>query len=190
MDSIVHRRASVTGVTFVFATTSLCVAALTQAQQKSPFILTAYSDAIGGERIGAGQYDAALVQIRSSRKTAASAEVVSKTNACVAYAVLRKLDEARAACDEAVIAATRGKTHASGIVSKSRTDEDESVAITYTNRAVVHSMSHEAVSSAEDLAEAHTLAPTSEFVLRNIAAFRQTPGITMQVQIASRRIDD
>jgi hypothetical protein len=51
-------------------------------------------------------------------------------------------------------------------------------------------MSNEAVSSAEDLAEAHSLAPQSEYVVRNIAAFKQAPGSGAQLEISPRRVEE
>jgi hypothetical protein len=89
-----------------------------------------------------------------------------------------------------VSAANRDRMHSSGIVSRSRLDENESLAIAYTNRAIVHSLAHEGVSSAENFAEAHSLAPTSDFVARNIAAFRTIRFAPAGVEVVSRRIPD
>jgi hypothetical protein len=189
MNSVFHRK-SAPQVALLLASVAASLSAVTQAQPDSPFLLTAYADAVGGERLIAGQYDTALVQIRNATQTDVNAEGVNKTNACVALAVLKQLDQARQACDEAVTAANRDKLHSSGVVSKSRLDENESVAIAYTNRAVVHSLANEAVSSAEDLAEAHSLAPTSEFVARNIAAFRTSRNVAAGLQVVSRRVAD
>jgi hypothetical protein len=180
------RRKSMPTAALLLASFSVSMTALTHAQGDNPFRLTAYADAAGGERLIAGQYDTALVQIRSAAQTGADAEIVNKTNACVAHAALRQLDQARKACDDAVTAANSDRMHASGIVSKSRLDEDESVAIAYANRAVVHSLAHEAVSCAEDLAEAYSLAPTSQFVVRNIAAFRTSRVVAAGVEVVSR----
>lgn len=189
MDSILRTPKTLMKVALLLATaTSLSVAA--QAQPGRGFVLTAYSDAVGGERLLAGHYSAALVQIRGAKNGTAGTAVVKTTNACVAYAILGKLTEARAACDAAVAAATLERSHATGVVSKSRADEDSSVAIAYSNRAIVRSLSHQAVSSAEDLAEAHSLAPQSDYVVRNIAAFRQVPGTVAQLEVSARRMAD
>jgi hypothetical protein len=189
MNSVLNRK-SAPKVALLLACVAASLWAVTQAQPDSPFLLTAYVDAVGGERLIAGQYDTALVQIRTAARTDANAEVVNKTNACVALAELKQLDQARQACDDAVTAASRDRLHSSGVVSKSRLDENESSAIAYTNRAVVHSLSNEAVSSAEDLAEAHFLAPTSEFVARNIAAFRISRNVAAGLEVVSRRVAD
>jgi hypothetical protein len=189
MNSVLHRK-SAPKVTLLFASVAVSLSAVTHAQPDTPFLLTAYVDAVGGERLIAGQYDTALVQIRSATQTDANTEVVNKTNACVALAVLKQLDQARQACDDAVTAASRDRLHSSGVVSKSRLDENESVAIAYTNRAVVHSLANEAVSSAEDLAEAYSLAPTSKFVARNIATFRTSHNAAVGLEVVSRRVAD
>jgi hypothetical protein len=154
------------------------------------YVLTAYSDAVGGSQLLAGRYSAALSSIRVSGSGTASTEVVKRTNACVAYVMLRRLREATATCDAAVSAATLDRFHAKGIVSRSRVQEDSAVAIAFSNRAIAHALSNQTVSSAEDLAEAHYLAPQSDYVVRNIAAFKQASGNAIQPAITPRRIDD
>jgi hypothetical protein len=189
METLLRHRKIVTKVASL-AATALCVSAATQAEPSRGFVLTAYPDAVGGQHLLAGHYSAALVQIRGKKAGAAGSEVVNTTNACVAYAIMRKLSEARVACNAAVAAATLDRSHATGVVSRSRAEEDSSVAIAYSNRAIVHSLSNEAVSSAEDLAEAHSLAPQSDYVVRNIAAFKQAPGSVAQLEISARRVED
>jgi hypothetical protein len=54
----------------------------------------------------------------------------------------------------------------------------------------VHALSKEIVGSAEDLAEAHSLAPQSDYVVRNIEAFKQLPSESGQLALAARRMDD
>jgi hypothetical protein len=169
----------------LLAVTSLCVSAATVAEPAKGFVLTAYPDAVGGEHLLSGHYSAALEQIRGAKSGAGSAQVFKTTNTCVAYAMMRRLSAARVACDAAVAAATLDRSHVSGLVSKSRAEEDALVAIAYSNRAIVHSLAREAVSSAEDLAEAHSLAPESEYVARNIAAFKQAPGSAIPVEIGA-----
>ena len=177
-------------MSLLIAGTALCASAATQAGSQQAFVLTAYSDAVGGEQLLSGRYSAALVKIRGAQSGAATPEVVRKTNACVAYAMLRKLREANAACNAAVIAATADRLHATGIVSRSRLQEDSTVAIAFSNRAIVHALSNEAVGSAEDLAEAYNLTPQSDSVVRNIAAFRQPPSNSSQLTVAARLVDD
>jgi hypothetical protein len=182
----------VTAVTKVssFVITALCVSVATHAEPGQGYILTAYSDAAGGEQLLSGQYSVALVRLRSVKDDTVSSEAFKKTNVCVAYAIMRKLKEARVACDAAVTAATADRSHSQGLVSKSRMQEDSAIAIAYSNRAIVRSLFNEAVGSAEDLAEAHTLAPQSEYVVRNIAAFKQKPGSSTQIAIGGQRMDD
>ena len=75
-------------------------------------------------------------------------------------------------------------------MSKSRLQEDSAIAIAYSNRAIVHSLFNEAVGSAEDLAEAHYLAPQSNYIVRNIAAFKHKPDSSTQITIGGQRMDD
>jgi hypothetical protein len=183
-----RKRRIATKVTFLLISTSMSILAATHAQEARSFLLTAYANAAGGENLVAGRYDAALAQITSSEQALATPQRVKKTNACVAYAALRRLSEARVACDAAVTAAQRDKTHSFQGPSSDRVDGNDDVAIAYTNRAIVQSLSHKAVSSAEDLAKAHSLAPTADFVARNIAVFRYTRGGAAQVAVTVRRI--
>ncbi len=157
----------------IFILTALGASTAALAGAGQGYVLTAYSDAAGGSQLLSGEYSAALDSIRNATTAAPSSDVVRKTNACVAYTMLHRLKEARTACDAAVVAATADRSHAGGVVSKSRSQEDSAVAVAYSNRAVMHYLSRQAVGSAEDLAEAHHLAPESEYVVHNIAAFKQ-----------------
>jgi hypothetical protein len=174
----------------VFVVVAMCVSTALQAESAQGYVLTAYSDAVGGSQLLSGKYSAALVQIRDAQGSSVRPDLVKETNACVAFAMLRKLDEARAACDAAITAATADRSHTGGVVSKSRLQENAAVAIAFSNRAIVHALSNEAVGSAEDLADAHFLSPQSEAVVRNIAAFRQLPGSWTKLTVSSRRVED
>jgi hypothetical protein len=189
MENKPPRVTAATKVTSLFVT-ALCVSAATQAEPGKGYILTAYSDAVGGEQLLSGQYSAALVRLRSAKDDTVSSKAVKKTNVCVAYAMMHKLKEARVACDAAVVAATADRSHSQGLVSRSRIQEDSAVAIAYSNRAIVHSLFNETVGSAEDLAEAHYLAPQTDYIVRNIAAFKRNPGSSTKISIGGQRMDD
>jgi hypothetical protein len=178
----------VLGATLGLAAMPLALAGV-PAQQQVGFVLTAYADTVGSQSLLAGHYDAAIAEIRSARRGTASTDVVADTNACVAYAVRHRLAEAQSACDRAVLAATRAKSHSSGVVSSSRQAEDATVAIAYANRAVVRALALKKVGSAEDLAEAHSLAPDADFVTRNIAAFRTTTGFANMPRIVAQQLE-
>lgn len=160
------------------------------AQQQVGFVLTVYDGSVGARDMLAGRYDAAIAEIRGAHHSAASIGVGADTNACVAYAIRHRLREAQTACDAALAVATREWSHASGVVARSRASEDSAVAIAYANRAVVHALAHQAVSSAEDLAQAHALAPAATFVARNIAAFRATPMTTSPPEVVAQQFED
>jgi hypothetical protein len=191
MEYTLAHRASMARISFTVGVAAMaCVCVASTAETGQGYVLTAYSDAVGGNQLLAGQYSAALIRIRTSGSGTTSTEVVKTTNACVAYIMLRRLREAGTSCDAAVSAATMDRSHAKGVVTRSRIQEDSAVAIAFSNRAIARALSKEAVSSAEDLVEAHYLAPQSDYVVRNIAAFKQSSGNSIQPAIATRRIDD
>jgi len=189
MENELSHRKSVSKIT-LFVVAALTAPALTRAESAQGYVLAAYSEAAGGQQLLSGQYSAALVSIRSGKGGTAGTDAVRNTNACVAFAMMRKLTAARTACDAAVVAATADRSHAKGVVSRSRSQEDSAVAIAYSNRAIVHSLLKEAVGFTEDLAEANSLAPQSDFVVRNIAAFKQVPASSTQLAITAQRMED
>jgi hypothetical protein len=189
MENELLRRKLASKITLL-AVVALSASPWTRAESGQGYVLAAYSDAAGGQQLLSGQYSAALVSIHSDKGTSASMDAVRHTNACVAFAMMRKLNAARTACDAAVVAATADRSHAKGVVSRSRSQEDSAVAIAYSNRAIVHSLLHEAVGFTEDLAEANSLAPQSDFVVRNIAVFKQVPVRSMQLAITAQRMED
>ncbi|MDB6088408.1 MAG: hypothetical protein JWN85_1192 [Gammaproteobacteria bacterium] len=186
MHTGIHKRRIAAKVSLLLISTSMSIVAVTNAQEAKSFLLTAYANAAGGENLVSGRYNAALAQITSNEQALATPERDRKTNACVAYAALGQLRQARVACDAAVTAAQRHTSHSFRGLSKDRVGASDDVAIAYTNRAIVHSLSHKAVSSAEDLAKAHSLAPTADFVARNIATFRDSHGGAAQVAVTAR----
>ena len=189
MEYTLPHRTWVTQIT-CFLVTAIGACAATQAEPGKGYVLTAYADAAGADQLLTGHYSAALVTIRGTKGATADSEVVRETNACVAYVMLRRLPEARTACDRAVTAATTDRSHAKGVVSWSRVQEDSAVATALSNRAIVHALSNEVVGSAEDLAEAHSLAPQSDYVVRNIEAFKRLPGVPGQPTLVARRMND
>jgi hypothetical protein len=105
------------------------------------------------------------------------------TNLCVAHTAMRHWNEARVACDAAIKDAERRKPR--GFVSplSDAVDHNTYIAIAYSNRAVVHWLSKEAVPAAEDLAKAHKTAPQADFVVRNILAFKAPHRALPQVAV-------
>jgi hypothetical protein len=152
------------------------------ADAHQPFVLTAYSNGAGGKHLLAGKYALALAEIQASKNNMITASAYP-TNLCVAHTGLRHWNEAKMACDAAIKDAERRKPR--GFVSPLSDAEDHNtyIAIAYSNRAVVHWLSKEAVPAAEDLAKAHKMAPQADFVARNIMAFKAPHRALPQVAV-------
>jgi hypothetical protein len=162
---------------------TLSMAGAAQAtEMHAPFVLTAYINGAGGENLTAGKYELALTEIQRSKNNMILASTYA-TNLCVAHTALRHWSEARVACDAAIKDAERRKPR--GFVSplSDAADHDTYIAIAYSNRAVVHWLSKEAVPAAEDLAKAHRMAPRADFVARNIMAFKAPHRAAAQVAV-------
>jgi hypothetical protein len=176
------RKASATAATVLLATLSLAGAAQA-ADAKKPFVLTAFVNGAGGKSLMSGGYELALKQIHSARHNSILASTVP-TNMCVAHTMLRHWTDAKAACDAAITTALRSRPRSSyGAALSEMKDHETTVAIAYSNRAVVNWLSKEAVAAAEDLAQAHKLAPDARFVAQNMEAFK-APREVAQVAVA------
>jgi hypothetical protein len=177
------RKASATAATVLLATLSFTGVAQ-GADEKKPFVLTAYINGAGGASLLAGKYDLALTEVQRSKNNTLMASTY-QTNLCVAHTAMRHWNEARLACDAAIKDAVRNKPRgfANGSLSEAALHETY-IAIAYSNRAVVNWLSKETVAAAEDLAKAHRLAPRADFVARNLTAFKAPRGDVAQVAIA------
>lgn len=137
------------------------------------FTFTAYSDAAGGEDVVAGRYRDALQELKRHAGTVDFDPSAANTNRCVAYAMTLQWQEAHAACDAAVLAASERRNALPTWLSWVDEAEDERLALAYANRAVMHWMSHDEAAARKDLTSALALAPKTDFVAQNIAAFKQ-----------------
>jgi hypothetical protein len=138
------------------------------AEQPNKFVMTAYTNAPGGENLVKGRYDAALAQTRF----ASPSDEALPTNRCVAYTMTGQFDTAKSACDAAVREARSDLMHASSSMLWRTAELQDFLAVAYSNRAVLHWLSKDAVAAARDLAEAAVFTPKAEFVARNITALR------------------
>jgi hypothetical protein len=137
------------------------------------FVFTAFSDAAGGADVVAGRYRAALEELKDRPQAMALESSSINTNRCVAYSMTLQLQRARAACDAAVRAAEEQRVLPSARWSVTRASEDdESTAVAYANRAVLHWMLHDETAARADLAKAQQLWPHAGFVARNLAALK------------------
>ena len=147
------------------AFTVLSGSALADAPQR--FVFTAYSDAAGGADVVAGRYQAALLELGHHRDIMDLDPSAANTNRCVAYSMTLHWQQARAACDAAVDAATQEWSAQPGWLPPPNA---ASLAVAYANRAVMSWLSHDDAAAREDLAKAQQLSPRAGFVALNIAA--------------------
>lgn len=156
---------------------SLLLTATASAAPAKRFVLAAFQDAPGGEAIVAGDYQGGLAAIAargSERRKAATA-----INLCVAHAALGHRAEARAACDEAVHAAKLERRFSTEL--STRSSASRTLAMAYSNRAVMHFLSQNALGATEDFARAAALAPREDFVAQNLEKLRSMQMTPVQV---------
>lgn len=125
------------------------------------FMFTAYGDALAGDEVIAGHYDAALELLKSHPGDVDLDPSAANTNSCVAYSMTLQWQEARAACDAAVREARRSWAHES---------DADYLAVAYANRAVLEWMSSDEAAARKDLAKAQEISPQADFVAQNLAA--------------------
>lgn len=134
------------------------------------FVFTAYSDAAGGAEVMAGRYRAALEELGSDAGSMALDPSALNTNRCIAYSMTLQWQQAHAACDAAVRAASQEANPPPSWWSPSHESDDDYLALTYANRAVLEWMSSDEGAARKDLAKAHEIAPQSDFVMQNLSA--------------------
>jgi hypothetical protein len=140
------------------------------ADQPGKFVLTAYSNGVGGEQLLKGDYASALAKVRGRHASDSMEGSLLSTNQCIAYTMNSQFEPARAACEAAVTGALHDVAASSNMWER-QTYKDY-LAVAYSNRAVLRWLSNDAVSAALDLASAASLSPHADFVARNIVALR------------------
>lgn len=136
------------------------------------FVFTAFSDATGGDEVVAGHYSAALEELTSAAGAGQLDRAAVDTNRCVAFSMSLRWQEARAACDDAVRAATEERRKPPVWWSWMHTSADDYLAVAYANRAVVQWLSNDDAAAHEDLAKAQALAPGADFIALNLVALK------------------
>jgi len=150
----------------IAALASMCCAASAHADGTHPkMTLSAYLNAPDGEPLLAGRYGEVIGALGSHGLRFKQDAVAASTNLCVAYIMTHRWSEAHRACDEAILYAKLEMPESRGFVP----GPHETVAIAYSNRAVLEWLENRSVSAADDLARAHALAPDSESVAQNLA---------------------
>jgi hypothetical protein len=152
----------------VAALASLCFAAGAHADgAHRKMTLGAYTDAAEGQALLSGRYHDVIDVLGSHGLRFKQDELAASTNLCVAYIMTHRWSEAHPACDEAILFAKLEMPESPGFALQAH---DERVALAYSNRAVLESLQARSASADDDLATAHALAPSTEFVAQNFAS--------------------
>jgi hypothetical protein len=183
-----HKRhlGKLASATAIAASSILSIAAVQAETTSTPLVLTAYINGAGGESVLAGKLDEALKEIGNDHAMSSTAYSAKLTNLCVTYAAKKQLTEATKACDSAVMSAKQDRRNSQRYLSGAAA-ENSYVAIAYTNRAVVHMLAKDSESAKSDLARAKLLAPSAEFVSKNLAAVQNTSSKIAQLDVAPSR---
>jgi hypothetical protein len=169
------------GVGPVGALASLLIASAAQAgTDVHKLMLSGYEDAAAGPSLMAGRYDAVISALAAHGPTYQHDLVEASTNLCVAYIMRHQWEAADSACDAAVDAA---KPAVTGTLFE-RKQHDESIALAYSNRAVLHWLEDHPDLAASDFAMARLLSPEAEFVSHNVAAFSSAKSAAAQAVVA------
>jgi hypothetical protein len=149
-------------------------------QSGKPLILASYTDEVGGRSLKLGRTELALEQI-GARKFRRSPTTVL-TNQCVARTVLRQWEEARSSCDAAVDAAIDARKGTRTQFGTARRMVDRSLAVAYSNRAVMHWLMRDATAAHNDLAKARGLLPSASYVTRNSQVTGRIPSLAQSAE--------
>ena len=136
------------------------------------FVFTAYSDGAGGAEVVEGRYRAALEELQSRPADMDLDPSSTNTNRCVAYSMTLQWQQARAACDAAVHAASAQRNLPSGWWGWAHESDDDYLAVAYANRAVMEWLSNDEAAAGKDLAAAQALAPDAGYIAKNLAALK------------------
>ena len=151
----------------VAAFASMCFAAGAHADgEHQKMTLGAYTDVAEGQTVLAGRYSDVIDVLGTHGLRFKQDALAASTNLCVAYIMTHRWSEAHRACDEAIQFAKLEMPERPGSAAAAH---DACVAIAYSNRAVLEWLEARSASAADDLAKAHALAPSAEFVAQNLA---------------------
>jgi hypothetical protein len=159
-------------------------AAAQAGEQSHNFVLTAYSNGRGGADLVSGNYEAADKALHYHASLSAFDGSSSSNNRCIALAMTKQWDAARAACNEAVRDAEHEKASLPSYQYWARKLENDYVAVALSNRAVFHWMSADSAAAAADLKRAATLSPNADFVARNQSALEYSRVAVAQTKVA------
>jgi hypothetical protein len=142
------------------------------ARAASKLVLVSFTDFTGGEALTTGKVDRA---IRELSRNAGKNPSLALNNLCVAHTALGQWEEAQDACDAAVAAAADNLAIHGRWPGEQRRLANKVAAAVYSNRAVMHAMSSDAVAAQGDFARARAMAPKAAFVNRNAELAARLP---------------
>jgi hypothetical protein len=167
------------------ATVSLLLGQAAQAAEPAHnFVLTAYSNGMGGTELVSGNYGAAAETLHSPAMISALDASTTSNNRCVAFAMTKQWDSARRACDQAVRDAQQEKAMLPSYMYWARKFKNDYLAVALSNRAVLHWISSDAQAAAIDLKRAEALSPKADFVTRNRAALEYSHAAPSVAQVS------
>lgn len=143
--------------------------------ERMRLVMASFEDIAGGKALVKGRTERAIEQIHA--KGAVQKSPQSLTNLCVAHTVLRQMTDARDACDAAVTLATANRTKYRYRTGVSRTQLDTAASVAYSNRAVMHWLSRDALAAQNDLASARAISPLASYVTRNVRLTESEPSL-------------
>jgi hypothetical protein len=182
-----HKGMLAKSATLIAVSSILCVAAAQAANvASSPMVLTAYENGAGGESIMSGKLDQALVEIKKARTITSLEYTAMMNNLCVVYAAKKQVAEATSTCTAALKLA-KFERISSQRYSPGSMRENSYMAIAYANRAVANLMANNAEGAKEDLARAKSLAPSADFVSKNMLAAQNSRSTIAQLEVAPAR---
>ena len=180
LSSNSHKPYRILGLT---AAVSLLLGQAVQAAEPAHnFVLTAYSNGMGGPELISGNYGAAAAALHSHPAISAFDASTTSNNRCVALAMTKQFDSARIACDQAVRDAQQEKALLPSYQYWARKFKNDYLAVALSNRAVLHWMSADSEAAAKDLKKAESLSPKADFVMRNRAALQYSHGVPAMAQ--------
>jgi len=136
------------------------------ADQPNKFVMTAYTNGVGGENIVNGNYHAAIEQTQRAEST----DTMTASNQCVAYTMSGQFSAARTACDTAVWSARDDVRDIQAAQLWDQQRRQQNLAIAYSNRSVLDWLSHNDAAAHRDLSKAGTAAPGTAVVSENLSA--------------------
>lgn len=134
------------------------------------FTLTAYTNAVGGHEILSGDYKAALAKLDAKGATREADEASVSLNRCVALTMAAQWSGADTACNMAVHYAQLAKTTHPEAGIQERRQQDETIALAYSDRAVLKWLTGDTQAAKQDLQHANTLAHADNQVAQNVNA--------------------